>query len=86
MRFETHLTDDFNPLTAEWALRALKDFTLSNARRFYSSMGYPLDGKGLRCHTFLKFVKNENGMESFQLIRSHLSCSPGRKAQKPIIA
>ena len=23
------------------------DFTLSNARRFYSSMGKPLDGKGL---------------------------------------
>ena len=40
----------FNPLTAEWALRALVDFTLSNARRFYSSMGNPLDGKGLR-HT-----------------------------------
>ena len=38
----------FNPLTAEWALGALKDFTLSNARRFYSSMGNPLDGKGLR--------------------------------------
>ena len=36
-----------NPLTAEWALRALIDFTLSNARRFYSSMGNPLDGKGL---------------------------------------
>ena len=25
----------FNPLTAEWALRALIDFTLSNARRFF---------------------------------------------------
>ena len=36
-----------NPLTAEWALRALIDFTLSNARWFYSSMGNPLDGKGL---------------------------------------
>ena len=36
-----------NPLTAECALRALIDFTLSNARRFYSSMGKPLDGKGL---------------------------------------
>ena len=36
-----------NPLTAEWALRALIDFTLSNARRFYSSMGNPLAGKGL---------------------------------------
>jgi len=39
--------DEFNPLTAEWALKALIDFTLSNARRFYSSMGNPLDGKGL---------------------------------------
>ena len=37
----------FNPLAAEWALRALLDFTLSNVRRFYSSMGNPLDGKGL---------------------------------------
>jgi len=27
-----------NPSTAEWALRALIDFTLSNAERFYSSM------------------------------------------------
>ena len=36
-----------NPLTAKWALRALIEFTLSNARRFYSSMGNPLDGKGL---------------------------------------
>ena len=36
-----------NPLTAEWALRTLIDFTLSNARWFYSSMGNPLDGKGL---------------------------------------
>ena len=37
----------FNPLTAERALRALIDFTLSNAGRFYSSMEKPLDGKGL---------------------------------------
>ena len=36
-----------NPLTAEWVLRALIDFTLSNARRFYLSMGNPLHGKGL---------------------------------------
>ena len=35
------------PLPAEWALRALIDVTLSNARRFYSSMGNPFDGKGL---------------------------------------
>ena len=37
-----------NPLTAERALRALIDSTLSNARRLYSSMGNPLAGKGLR--------------------------------------
>ena len=35
------------PLTAEWALRALIVFTLSNARRIFSSMGNPLAGKGL---------------------------------------
>ena len=40
-------TDYFNPFTFEWVLRALIDFTLSNARRFYSSMGNLLDGKGL---------------------------------------
>ena len=27
---------------------ALTDFTLANARRFYSSKGNPLDGKGLK--------------------------------------
>ena len=37
-----------NPLTADRSLRTLIDFTLSNARRFYSSMGNPLDGKGLK--------------------------------------
>ena len=46
-----------NPLTVKWALRALIDFTLSNARRFYSSMGYPLDGKGLNasCKKNMRF-------------------------------
>ena len=42
----------FNPLTAEWVLRALTDLTLSNARRFYSSMGNLLDGKGLKLSWF----------------------------------
>ena len=37
-----------NAFTAVGALRALIDFTLSNARRFYSSMGKPLVVKGLR--------------------------------------
>ena len=41
-----------NPLTAEWALWALIDFTLSNARRFYSSKGNHLDGKGLEKFRF----------------------------------
>ena len=37
----------FNPFPFARVLRALLDFTLSNARRFYSSMGNLLDGKGL---------------------------------------
>ena len=37
-----------NPFPSKWVLRALIDFTLSNARRFYSSMGNLLDRKGLR--------------------------------------
>jgi len=41
------LLSSFNPLTVEWVLRAFMDFTLANARRFYSPMGNPLDGKGL---------------------------------------
>ena len=41
------IAGDFNPFPFEWVLRALIDFTLSNARRFYSSMGNLLDGKGL---------------------------------------
>ena len=41
-----------NPLTAERALRALIDFTLSNSRRFYPSMGNLLDGKGLKSSDF----------------------------------
>ena len=44
-----------SPLTAERALRALIDFTLSKARRFYSSMGNPLDGKGLECFPLTSF-------------------------------
>ena len=47
-----------NPLTAEWALRALIDFFLSNARRFYSSMGNPLAGQGL----------NNNGQKQRRLM------------------
>ena len=40
-------TNWINPLPAEWVLRALIGFTLSNARPFYSPMGNPLGGKGL---------------------------------------
>ena len=46
-----------DPLTAEWALRALIDFTLSNVRRFYSSMGNPLAGKGLKHLIVIQFSK-----------------------------
>ena len=43
-----------NALTAVGALMTLIDFTLSNARRFYSSMGNPLAVKGLRnVHKFI---------------------------------
>ena len=35
-----------NPFISQGAHRALIDFTLSNARRFYSSMGNPLAVKG----------------------------------------
>ena len=56
----THMQDktttSLNPLTAEWALRALIDFALSNTRRFYSSMGNPLDGKGLKSVAFRQIV------------------------------
>ena len=37
-----------NALTAVGALVILIDFTLSTARRFYSSMGNPLAVKGLK--------------------------------------
>ena len=40
--------DTVNALTAVGALMTLIDLTLSNARRFYSSMGNPLAVKGLR--------------------------------------
>ena len=38
-------------------LRALIDFTLSNARRFYSSMGNLLDGKGLTTPKTMSLLK-----------------------------
>ena len=56
-----------NPLTAECGLRAVIDFALSNARRFYLSMGNPLAGKGLSaevignlCSKKTPFLKTQN--------------------------
>ena len=45
-----------NPLVSVSAVMTLIDFTLSNARRFYSSMGNPLDTEGLTV-TDLKKLK-----------------------------
>ena len=47
----------FNALTAVGALMALKDLTLSNARRFYSSMGNPLAVKGLKTSKMSPCIK-----------------------------
>ena len=41
----SYLVRPFNPFTAKGDLI---DFTLSNARRFYSSKGDPLEVKGLK--------------------------------------
>ena len=43
---------------------ALIDFTLSNARRFYSSMGSPLGLKGLKVH--LVFMWSASAVASFK--------------------
>ena len=43
-----NLNTELNPLRSVGALITLIDFTLSNARRFYSSMGNPSDMKGLK--------------------------------------
>jgi len=54
-----------NPLTAKWGLRAHVDFTLSNSRRFYSSMGNPSAGKGLIYMLWFKFIL---GLMCFKLV------------------
>ena len=46
----------FDTLTTVSALMTLIDFTLSNARRFYSSMGNPLAVKGLKGGIQLPFI------------------------------
>ena len=68
-----------NPLTAEWALRALTDFTLSNARRFYSSMGNPLDGKGLRKETPRMIVSQASPKSASKSIFIQASLFPCKK-------
>ena len=45
--YEIVLELEINPFPSNWVLRALIAFTLSNARRFYSSMGNLSDRKGL---------------------------------------
>ena len=44
-------SQNVNALTAVGVLMTLIDFTMSNARRFYSSMGNPFAVKGLRTIT-----------------------------------
>jgi len=73
----TSKTVPINPSTAEWALRALIDFTLANARRFYSSVGNPLDGKGLSMK--IRNKTNKLGLQSAFLttfLSLHEACNP----------
>ena len=58
-----------NPLTAEWALRSIIDFTLSNARRFYSSMGNPLDGKGLKSFRWHEWMQLHHNAKLSALVK-----------------
>ena len=48
MSIQTSVQYTYNALTAVGALMTDIDFTLSNTRRFYSSMGNPLAVKGLK--------------------------------------
>ena len=50
---KTFYSVPINALTAIGALRALIDFAVSNARRFYSSMRNPLAVKGLKLIFFV---------------------------------
>ena len=59
-----------NPFPSKWVLRALIDFTLSNARRFYSSMGNLLDRKGL-------FMKSMSGPRASTIL-SHFTLKSHR--------
>ena len=63
----------FNPFPSKWVLRALIDFTLSNARRFYSSMGNLLDRKGLKCTLFVMATFNIRCTLSWSVSSSSVS-------------
>ena len=52
-----------NALSALDALMTLKDFTLSNVRRFYSSIGNPLAVKGLKTASNTHFKLNKLCMQ-----------------------
>ena len=54
VQLQTNSNLVLNPSVSVSALMTLIDFTLSNARRFYSSMGNPSDTEGLsRFYMFL---------------------------------
>ena len=55
--------DPLNPSVSVSALMTLRDFTLSNARRFYSSMGNPTDTEGLNLCRF----SHQHGNNSVEL-------------------
>ena len=74
-----------NPFPFERVLRALIDFTLSNARRFYSSMGNLLDGKGLRLSFHCEFAHGASLFTTMSVeysskisVKAFLSESPKR--------
>ena len=58
-----HFYNLINPFPSKWVLRALIDFTLSNARRFYSSMGNLLDRKGLKPFLWQLYMFHKNRIE-----------------------
>ena len=78
-----------NPLTAKWALRALIDFILSNARRFYSSMGNPLAGKGLRLAFIIydainhRFLINPNVYSNSLILEMYIHLQNNNRRPRP---
>ena len=60
----------FKALTAVGALMTLINFTLSNVRRFYSSMGNPLAVKGLSVN-FVLGTESSEILWSFQKSCGH---------------